>query len=669
MDYIRVEGLRTRYSSVVREGFMPHLGMIKIAGTDSGRVDTDQLMEAVAAAIEAGWDSPLVMSEDEAENKHEHGGAIQDYRVLGYPGGAAIYVLLTGGELEQIAVAVAALGRHVTTWSPELLAYSVAEVSISRYDVPYDADNWLPPFDDEDDRPRPHWPPEALLDKDLLAINARYLIAGAVRSLWEPGRRVGSPAVDPHDIAAGAAEHPWGGALVQALGTLLIRAAKLEAQSGADAPRTVQGAGDPALAADLLRKARQTASEDATEGWTEDEMRGHLLIERFMEEHELDWNRVRDGETHRQTNKRSADQLRQLLWAGLKTLATLSSSLSHVNNAWQLLHSLGDDEVVALLAELETERIDSTIDQDRQEREAAAAAHAAIWLAIHRPALLNAEQCQWIVDIVIDDIDTFHQLVYSALIMAGTGPVRAAVDRVDLPMETYEAMTEFVRAQTLTDPDDGSPRPAPIEAGDAYDEMHHALEEALDDDGDLYEQVRGILAVVGVAAQLTATEVNSHLGMERYISTPHELTRELLKRAAEHAAVILSEEEPDSNGSVRLTALSMVAQVAPDAAGEMATDLPDLTSDDPRDEPAARARAHQWVIDALRLVRDHSRGDQEIKVAGSTDAQIVYKAVMADNGIPAWPIQRLVSAAAETAASLLQGASLANSATAIFMRK
>ncbi|WP_433435417.1 hypothetical protein [Nonomuraea sp. CA-141351] len=163
MDYIRVEGLRTRYSSVVREGFMPHLGMIKISGADSGRVDTDRLMEAVATAIEVGWDSPLVMSEDEPENEHEHGGAIQDYRVLGYPGGATIYVLLAGGELEQIAVAVAALGRHLTTWSPELLAYSVAEVSISRYDEPYDADNWLPPFDDEDDQPRPHWPPEALL--------------------------------------------------------------------------------------------------------------------------------------------------------------------------------------------------------------------------------------------------------------------------------------------------------------------------------------------------------------------------------------------------------------------------------------------------------------------------------------------------------------------------
>ncbi|WP_433435416.1 hypothetical protein [Nonomuraea sp. CA-141351] len=453
------------------------------------------------------------------------------------------------------------------------------------------------------------------------------------------------------------------------MGTLLIRAAQLEAQSGTDAMRTVQGAGDPALAADLLRKARQTASEDATEGWTEDEMRGHLLIEKFMEEHALDWNRARDGETHRQANKRSADQLRQLLWAGLKTLATLASSLRHVNNAWQLLHGLGDDEVVALLAELETERIDATIDQDQQEMEAAAAAHAAIWLAIHRPVLLNAEQCQWIIDIVIEDTDTFHQLVYSTLVMAGTGPVRAAVDRVDLLAETYDAMTEFVRAQTLTDPDDGSPRPFGVEAGEAYNDMHRALEEALDDDGDLYEQVCGILAVVGVAAELTATEVNSHLGMERYISAPHELTRELLKRAAEHAAVILSEEESDSNGSVRLSALSMIAQIAPDAAGEMTTDLPDLASDDPRDEPAARARAHQWVVDALRLVQDHSSGDGETKVAGSPDAQLVCKAIMADEEMPKWPIQRLVAAAAEATASLLQASSLSKSATQIFMRR
>lgn len=648
---------------------MPYLGKITISSSDPGTVDADWLMDAVATAIEAGWDSPRVISEHEPEDEHEEGGSIQDYRVLAYPGGVIICVLLVGGEFEQVALAVAALGRHLTTWSPELLAYSIGEMSVSRYDEPYDADNWLPPFDDVDEQPRPHWPPEVLLDKDLLAINARYLLAGAVRSLWEPGRRVGSPAVDPHDIAAGAAEHPWGGAFIQALGTLLIRAARIDARSGARAKLTAQGAGDPALAADLLRKARETAPENATEGWTDDDMRGHMLIAKFIEDHELDWNRVREGETPRQTDKRSADQLRQLVWAGLKTLATLSSPLAHVSNAWELLDGLGDDEVVALLAELEAERIDEAIAEDQKEMETAAAAHAAVWLAIRRPALLDIEQCRRLIDIVVGDVTTFHQLVYAALVMAGTGPVRAATDGVDMPAATRAAMRKFVRAQALTNPDDGSSRPSDEEVGDAYDDMHHALEAALNDDGDLYGQVRGILTVVGLAAELTSTEVNAHLGKERYICTPRELARELLERAAEHASVILSEEEPDGDGSVRLNALSVIAQIAPDAAGEMAADFPDLASDDPRDEPAARARARQWVVDALHTVRDHGSSNRQIQLNGSPDAHTVLDAVMDDQEMPEWPIQRLVAAAAEVAASLLQSTHLANLTTEIFMRR
>ncbi|MFF5112197.1 hypothetical protein [Streptosporangium sp. NPDC000509] len=646
---------------------MPHLGKITISSGDPAPVDVDRLMDTVAAAIQAGWDSPRVIPEDEPDDEHEEGGSIQDYRILGYPGGAIIYVLLVGAELEQAALAVAAFGRHLTTWSPELLAYSVAEMNVSRYDEPYDADNWLPPFDDDEQQPRPHWPPEALLDKDLLAMNARYLLAGAVRSLWEPGRRVGSPAVDPYDIAAGAAEHPWRGAFVQALGTLLIRAAQLDARLGASTKLTAQGAGDLALAADLLRRARRTARGNATEGWTDDDMRGHLLIEKFMEKHELDWNQVREGETSRQVDKRSADQLRQLLWAGLRTLATLASPLAHVSNAWELLNDLGDDDVVALLAELETERIGAVIDHDQEQLESAAAAHAAVWLAISRPGLLNTEQGRWLINIVVSDIGTFHQLVYSALVMAGAGPVRAAVDSVDMPAATHAAMREFVRAQALTDPDDGSSYSFD-EDGDAYDDMHHALEAALDGDGDLYESVRGILNVVGQAAELTSTKVNAHLGKGGYICTPRELARGLLERAGEHASIIISEEEPDDDGSVRFKALSIIAQIAPDGTGAMATDFPDLVSDDPRNEPAARSRARQWIIDALGVVRNYGGSDRQIQVNGSQDAKIVINAVMANQEMPEWPIQRMVAASAEAAASLLQSTALSSLAAKIFTR-
>ncbi|WP_326634269.1 hypothetical protein OIE67_51035 [Nonomuraea fuscirosea] len=646
---------------------MPHLGKITISSPDPGTIDTDRLMDAVGAAIQAGWESPRVLSEDEGDDEHQGGGSVEDYRVLGYPGGAIVYVLLVGGELEQVALAVTALGRHLTTWSPDLLAYSVDEVGVSRYDEPYDADNWLPLLD-HDEQPQPHWSPEELLDQNLMALNARYILAGAVRSLWEPGRRVGSPAVDPYDVAAGAAEHPWGGAFVRALGTLLIRAARLDAQAGAQSKLTAQGAGDPALTADLLQRARATAQQSETEGWTDDKMRGHVLVTRFTEDHGLDWNQVRDGESTEQTDTRSADQLWQLLWAGLKTLATLAAPLAHVSSAWQLLDDLGDDEVVALIAERENERIDAVTEHDRQEVDAAAAAHAALWLAINRPELLATGQCRWLISVVASDVDTFHQLVYSAMVMAGTGPVRAAVDDVEMPATMHAAMTEFVEAQALTDPDGISPRPGDEEVGDAYDDMHHALEAALTDNGDLSRRVRGLLTVVGRAAELTATDVNTHLGQERHICAPRELTRELLERAAEHAAVIISDEEPDDDGSVRLNALSMLAQIAPDAAGAMAADFPDLSSDDPRDEPAARTRARQWVADAMRVVREHQESDQLVPGMASPDAELVLGAVAAEQELPQWPIQRVVAASAEAAATLLHTASLTTLAADVFTR-
>jgi hypothetical protein len=232
----------------------------------------------------------------------------------------------------------------------------------------------------------------------------------------------------------------------------------------------------------------------------------------------------------------------------------------------------------------------------------------------------------------------------------------------------HAAMTEFIEAQALTDPDGMSPRPGDEEVGDASDDMHHALEAALTDAGDLSRRVRALLSVVGRAAELTATEVNAHLGQERYICAAQELTRELLERAAEHASLVLSGEEPDDDGSVRLNVLSMVARIAPEAVGAMAADFPDLTSDDPRDEPAARTRARQWVADALRMVREHQESDQLMPGKASSDAELVLSVVLAEQELPPWPIQRVVAASAEAAATLLHTASLTTLAADVFTR-
>ena len=78
------------------------------------------MMDAVASAIEAGWEAPRILAaEDFAGEDDDAGildelpdddaspdGAILDYRVLGYPGGAIILVVLDGGDLMQTSVAI-----------------------------------------------------------------------------------------------------------------------------------------------------------------------------------------------------------------------------------------------------------------------------------------------------------------------------------------------------------------------------------------------------------------------------------------------------------------------------------------------------------------------------------------------------------------------------------
>jgi len=82
-------------------------------------------------------------------------------------------------------------------------------VTISKIDKPYDDENWLPPVEgDESERPR--WHLAELLDEELQDLAARYLLAYAVRSLWDP-------AAPRHrqrawDIVVGAVEDhiaPW----------------------------------------------------------------------------------------------------------------------------------------------------------------------------------------------------------------------------------------------------------------------------------------------------------------------------------------------------------------------------------------------------------------------------------------------------------------------------
>jgi hypothetical protein len=644
---------------------MPYLCRVTISGPEPDADGVSQMMDAVANAIESGWAAPRVLADedddarppDDAADDDSPDGAVLDYRVFGYPGGAIILVVLDGGDLMQTSAGITGLAQHLTTWSPGLLAYSPDEINISKIEKPYDDENWLRPAggNGEDDSERPRWHVAQLLDPDLQEIASGYLLARAVRSLWRP-----TDPVEGHrarDIVLSAVETPWSRELVGALGLLLIQAARWGSRSGSSVGLVVQGAGAPELAAELLRRARETCTESETDDWTEDEMRGHVLLKGFMEDHQLRWNQVLDDESLRESEERSGLQLRTLLWAGLRALATMADSLKDLSGPWQLLDALGGDSVVSVLARCEEERNEEDAEEDEEGIASAAAAHVLVWLAIRHPELLGTPVSDSLLEQVTEDVSAFHQVFCATMVMAGPGPLNAALAEKPAPAHLRAGIEDFAAALSATEGDG---------PGEPYDDMHAALELVLDEDTDLDRAVRYLLIIAGLAARFTNTDANPRRSLKGHVSTPGMLTHYLLVRPALHAALTLHRHDRDD--AVRARMLSLAAQVAPAAAGDLAAEFPGLTGEDPRLEPASRMRARHWIESALRLLDGGGRGAAALgDLSCAADASTLLGAVRAGREPPGdWPVERYVSAAAEAASAVLHSAGLTELVEEVF---
>lgn len=651
---------------------MPYLCQVRITGPTPDPEGVSQMMDAVSDAIQAGWEAPRVVTDEDADltgdltggltsgDDDSPDGTILDYQVLGYPGGAIIVVVLDSGDLTQTAVAATGLAQHLTTWSPGMLEYSPSEVSISQLDEPYDDENWLPPLVDESDESDEdvtedsRWPMAGLLDAELRTLAAEYILVRAIRSLWDPTEF----SRDAWNAVARAVEYPWGGELTRSLGVLLVRAARLEAarleaEGGTAAKLVVRGSGTPELAAGLLRMAREIAAEPGTDS---DETRGHLLTERFMDEHDLGWNRVTEGEAPDEAEGRSDRQLRELLWAGLRALATLMFSLKDDTGPWQVLEQLDGRPLISFLAGEEEARNEEDAEEDLEETQAAATALVLVWLAIAEPRLLDSVP-DWLLEQVRDSGSSFHHVVYHALLLSGAGPVTAAVKAEPAPewiARIWPDVEAFVAALAAT---------ADSEAVDSYDDMHAALERILAPDvPDLDSRVRYLLRVIELAAGLTATDASPRGAAPGAITSARQLAGYLLAHPAMHTALVLH--AGDEDAAVRARALSLAAQVAPAAAGAMAADSPGLSGDDPRLEPAARTQARHWVEEAMRAAAGKVRSEDDLECGD--DARTLAATVMGGDDLPGWPARRLVAAGAEAAAAVLHAAGAADLADDVF---
>ncbi|GAA1596018.1 hypothetical protein GCM10009678_92550 [Actinomadura kijaniata] len=603
---------------------MPYLVEIDLAGPPPDEGDLLPMLDTLAAAIE-----------EERRGVRADPERVLDYQVLGHSGGARVRVVLDVEDVERAWLAAATLTGYLTTWSPGLVDRTVSGMSITAVTGARDGDaDWLPP--PEEGLPVGRRPLAALLDDQALPLAAHYLLAGAVRTLWNPVLRSSQPVVAPEDVVAGAAEHPWDRELVDVLGPLLIAAARREPAEARGGPLVARGGGSPELARDLLHRARQAAAR------TDDDLvAGRDLMEAFTADHHLDWQETAGrGPDARGWN--AVRRQRELLWAGLRALATLAQSRSHVPGPWSLLAELVDeDDLVALLAAREVAIIEFSTAEDLADTRNAAAAHAAVWLALRRGRLLDAPEGRRLVEGLVEGIDQFRYVVNSALVELGAAPLAAALREAPVPAPVADALTDFARALAETEID--------VPSGvDAFGDMLGMLEEALRPGEGLPDRVRGVLEVLGRAAALAALEEVD----PEFARGPEELAAGLLAEAADSASLFLVEED-DADEAVRMRALAAVARVSAEAAGAMAADLPDLDGDDPRLEPVARDRARRWVETALAGAADADKAADAVRGGLGPDAREILAAVVSGEGPPGWwPVRRVTAAAAEAAAAL-----------------
>jgi len=642
---------------------VPYLGQVIIVGPEPEPGRRQHFIDALGAAMAQGWDSPFARAlsaddtGDSEPDRDRPARVVLEHRIFGYPGGATITAVLDGDslEFEEAAATLASLGRHLTTWSPELLEYTLQQVDVSRLEQRWDEDNWLPPLDRFAADDEPVRPLSALLGDPLQQLAAQYLVAGAVRSVWEPGKRVNHPVFTARDLALGAADHFWQDEITTVLGAMLIQAARLEKNDDRDhAHLCVAEGASRTVTDDLVRRARLTANDSETDGFTDDQMRGHLLLEGFIKANHLDWMASDERPDHREA--RRVDLMRQILGAGFGALATLRLTVRGVvRSAWELAAELTEDPVVTVIADLESARIDEDIDHDAAEVWAIATSHAAVWTAIHRPDLLDTGVGRELLDDLTDNLGTLHHVVYSTLAILGPGTNAAVLDDPRLSPTVKPPMRDFVAAQRSFQ-DDGY-------SGDVLDTMHRAvgtvLELGREDPGCLRE----VLRFITIAVSLAATEADANPGQQGSVVTPEDLSAALLWHADRHSTIVFSQES-HGDDAIRTARLAVLALLAPEAAAAMAAQLPLLDDEDPRSGPAAREQAMRWIHKAAEFAADQA--EETPSDPEGSDARLLL--ALYRDGQPApedWAARRLVAAAAEAAAFLIHPTSLEDAAGVI----
>jgi hypothetical protein len=511
--------------------------------------------------------------------------AVLEFRVLYSARHARIAAVVDVEDFEAASSIAVALGRHVCMYSPDIMDWRLTGVQVTPLAGPFDGERWLP---DPALIGEPRHDLAEQLPRPVVELGSRYLLAGAVRNLWD--RSDTDRSTVPVDwLLSGADDLPWSRDLGSALTELLTLARRVDDLTGRPG-QLVPGPGDDALAADLLTRVRAVPVADVAD----DDLAMYHVIEDWTAAHALEHRRMDDQLDPTMQRFRDTTNHRAVLAAGVRVLAPLLHHLDgRATSTLNLLGELAPAPLERAAAQLER---DTRAEDSRQDSEAVARVPLpalAARLALAAPNALTGDAGEELVDDLAydaddEDLDTVHFLVYWSLVFLGRTAVAAASPTRPGARALAAAVLPLLHDpdERLDDDDESVARRA-----DDDDTLHAALEHHLQqhsgdpyDDDDVDDEIAEAIAdaLELIAAARRASGQSSAELVLGLLRDPLEMTAADTSTFADRALI---------TAVWRAMLAEALSRFGADVAVTVSGFLPELHSADPREEEPLRTEA------------------------------------------------------------------------------
>jgi hypothetical protein len=550
------------------------------AEAEEGEPVADAAISTILEGFSLGGELDAEDEEDPREDEDADDGGILDFRVLYASRHARVFAVVDAPDWETAMRVGVSLARHVCMYSPQMLDWHLEALNVQQLAERFDGEHWLPPNEVLNDRP--HDLAERL-PREVLELSNRYLVAGAVRDLWDRAG-TGHTTVPISHLLAGDADLPWRRDLTSAVVDLLAAARLVEMAADGVAPLQ-PGPGEDGLAEDLLRRTRALSASDLAA----DDLLTFKLLEQWTADHDLEWNTVDDRLDQTMQDFRDDTNHRAVLGAGVRVIATLAGSLaSKGGSTYDLFVALGATSLEQYSAQLEQAERRERAAEDADAVRQLPLPCLVVLLALMDPAKLDTDAGSDLVDEIVwqgsdSPAPPLHFFVIDVLYDLGHEALASAITTRAGARRLAAVVVPLLRA--FDDDDDRDP--------DAFDAaVGEYLTGNRDDDelDDVVKRTLDALDLIGAAQRATDSEARQRV-------------RGLLSDPLQTSATVSSliDETPLIRQVLRALLAEAATRFGPAVTALAAGLLPELHSDDPRDEGPLRAEAHAWVARAAQI--------------------------------------------------------------------